>query len=68
MFQIKYWVYYPNTKSSNQKADLDKFFDEINEFLRTHITRPESIIISDSNEYVFVHMIYKTIESRKKKK
>lgn len=66
MLQIKYWVYYPNPKT-NQKIALDKFFDEINKFLEVHDVSSESIIISDSSEYIFVHMTYKVVKPRNKK-
>ena len=62
MFQIKHWIYYPN-----KKADIDKFFNEVNEFLEIHDVRAEDISISESSDYIFVYVVYKTVKSKKRK-
>ena len=62
MYQIKHWIYYPNKKNS-----IDKFFLEVNKFLESHNIDADHISISDSIDYIFVYVVYKVVQPKKKK-
>ena len=61
MIQIKTFLYFPPVKT-NEKALRDgviAFFDDINKFLAVHNIKSDDIFISDSSDYIFVHVFYK---------
>jgi len=61
IIQIKTFLYFPPVKTNekNLREGVISFFEDINKFLSTHNVRPEDIFISDSSDYIFVHVFHK---------
>ena len=64
--QIKTFLYFPPVKTSEAglRQKVIDFFDEINAFLLTHKVDSSDIIVSDSTDYIFVHVVY-TVKKKK---
>ena len=69
MLRIKTFLYFPPSKGTEKilRDGIVKFFDEINEWLKTHDVKSEDIMVSDSTDYIFIHIIYKVKNHKKSK-
>jgi len=64
--QIKTFLYFPPTKTNEKelREGVIKFFDEVNVFLASHTVKSDDIFISDSTDYIFVHLYYKIVKKK----
>lgn len=61
MIQIKTFLYFPPSPKTGEKglrAGVIEFFDEVNKFLENHNVKSDDVFISDSSDYIFVHIFY----------
>jgi len=61
MFQIKTFLYFPPAKADERglRDGIDKFFDSINKWLVDKKLDSTDIMVSDSNDYIFIHIVHK---------
>ena len=69
MLQIKTFLYFPPSKGNEKtlRQGVVNFFDEINKWLVDKNVEASDIMVSDSTDYIFIHIIYK-VRNRKKSK
>lgn len=62
MIQIKIFLYFPPSVKSSEKIlrdGVNDFFNEINKWLEDKNVDPTNVIVSDSSDYIFIHVLYK---------
>ena len=61
MLQIKTFLYFPQAKGTEKslRQGIVDFFDDINKWLVDKNVDSTDIMVSDSTDYIFIHIIYK---------
>jgi len=62
MLQIKTFLYFPPSSKIGEKAlrtGIDDFFSGINKWLVDKKLDSTDIMVSDSNDYIFIHIVHK---------
>jgi len=69
MLQIKTFLYFPPAKGTEKslRQGIVDFFDDINKWLIDKDVKSEDIMVSDSTDYIFIHIIYKVKNHKKVK-